>query len=56
MFRVRAVNRQGESAPLQSSEPVIAKDPFGKPEKPGTPQVVGKLPYKKIVSFEKEQL
>uniref|UniRef100_A0A1B0CYV7 Uncharacterized protein n=1 Tax=Phlebotomus papatasi TaxID=29031 RepID=A0A1B0CYV7_PHLPP len=38
-FRVRAVNKQGESAPLATSQPITAKDPFGRPEKPGTPQV-----------------
>lgn len=41
MFRVRAVNRQGESPNLMGLEPITAKDPFGKPEKPGTPEVTG---------------
>ncbi|KAL0267677.1 UNVERIFIED_CONTAM: hypothetical protein PYX00_009872 [Menopon gallinae] len=37
-FRVKAVNKMGESLPLVGSEPVTAKDPFSKPDKPGTPQ------------------
>ena len=36
-FRVRAVNKQGESLPLTGLESITAKDPFGKPEKPGAP-------------------
>lgn len=36
-FRVRAVNKQGESLPLATSQPTTAKDPFGKPDKPGQP-------------------
>lgn len=39
-FRVRAVNKQGESAPLTGLESIFALDPFGKPEKPGMPTVV----------------
>jgi hypothetical protein len=39
-FRVRAVNKQGESAPLNGLESIIAVDPFGRPEKPGIPSVV----------------
>ncbi|KAM3957310.1 projectin protein bent isoform 8-T9 [Aphomia sociella] len=38
-FRVRAVNKQGESQPLVGHEPVTAKDPYGTPDKPGTPVV-----------------
>jgi Immunoglobulin I-set domain/Fibronectin type III domain len=37
-FRVRAVNKQGESLPLTGREPITAKDPFGKPDKPGAPE------------------
>ncbi len=37
-FRVRAVNRQGESQPLATSSTVTAKDPYEKPDKPGTPE------------------
>jgi hypothetical protein len=29
-FRVKAVNKYGESDPLQSSKPIVAKNPFGK--------------------------
>ena len=39
-FRVKAVNRQGESLPLSMSDSITAKDPFGKPDKPGTPEVL----------------
>lgn len=39
-FRVRAVNKQGESQPLTTAQPITAKDPFGKPDKPGQPQPV----------------
>ena len=28
-FRVRAVNNEGESEPLEATEPVLAKDPYG---------------------------
>lgn len=38
-FRVRAVNKQGESQPLATQTPITAKDPYGKPDKPGQPQV-----------------
>lgn len=37
-FRVKAVNKQGESVPLGTHQSVTAKDPFGRPEKPGQPQ------------------
>ncbi|KAL1383363.1 hypothetical protein pipiens_013162 [Culex pipiens pipiens] len=36
-FRVRAVNKQGESIPLSTSQPITAKDPYAKPDKPGKP-------------------
>ncbi|ODM93780.1 Twitchin [Orchesella cincta] len=39
-FRVKAVNRQGESQPLTGTQAVTAKDPFAKPDKPGVPDVV----------------
>lgn len=41
-FRVRAVNKQGESLPLTGQSTVTAKDPFNKPDKPGAPEPVGK--------------
>lgn len=37
-FRVRACNKEGESAPLQTSEAITAKDPFTRPDRPGAPQ------------------
>lgn len=39
-FRIRAVNKQGESPPLNGLESIFANDPFSKPEKPGTPSIV----------------
>jgi predicted phage tail protein len=41
-FRVKAVNKQGESQPLTASDMVTAQDPFSKPDKPGRPEVMGK--------------
>ncbi|XP_014665457.1 PREDICTED: twitchin-like isoform X3 [Priapulus caudatus] len=38
-FRVKACNKQGESAPLETHKPVIAKNPYDEPDKPGTPNV-----------------
>ncbi|XP_018789320.1 PREDICTED: twitchin isoform X17 [Bactrocera latifrons] len=37
-FRVRAVNKQGESSPLATTQSITAKDPFSRPDKPGQPQ------------------
>ncbi|XP_065220483.1 twitchin isoform X27 [Planococcus citri] len=37
-FRVKAVNKEGESQPLKGDYPVTAKDPFGKPGQPGQPK------------------
>jgi hypothetical protein len=39
-FRVKAVNKEGESLPLETLSPIIAKDPFSVAEKPGTPEAV----------------
>ena len=36
-FRIRAINKQGESGPLTGLESITAKDPFSRPEKPGVP-------------------
>ena len=33
-FRVKAVNKEGESDPLESAEPVEAKNPYREPEPP----------------------
>ncbi|KPU74929.1 uncharacterized protein Dana_GF19006, isoform G [Drosophila ananassae] len=40
MFRVSAVNEEGESEPLTSLVGVVAKDPFDEPNKPGAPEVI----------------
>lgn len=32
-FRVKAVNKEGESEPLETEEPIIAKNPYGKLQK-----------------------
>lgn len=34
-FRVKAVNKEGESIPLETLSPIIAKDPFSVADKPG---------------------
>ncbi|KHJ84916.1 fibronectin type III domain protein, partial [Oesophagostomum dentatum] len=39
-FRVKAVNRYGESDPLEAQKSIIAKDPFELADKPGTPEIV----------------
>ncbi|XP_026681918.1 twitchin-like [Diaphorina citri] len=38
-FRVKAVNKIGESLPLVCQSPITAKDPFGRPDRPGQPTV-----------------
>lgn len=38
-FRVRAVNKEGKSEPLETSGSYEAKNPFEKPTKPGRPEV-----------------
>lgn len=37
-FRVRAVNKEGDSEPLETEGTIIAKNPFDEPGKPGRPQ------------------
>lgn len=37
-FRVRAVNKEGESEPLETEATIIAKNPFDEPGKPGRPE------------------
>ncbi|CAJ0587388.1 unnamed protein product, partial [Mesorhabditis spiculigera] len=37
-FRVAAVNSEGESIPLETFSPIIAKNPYDKPGKPGQPE------------------
>jgi len=39
-FRVRAVNKEGKSAPLETSGVYEAKNPFEVPTKPGRPKVI----------------
>lgn len=41
-FRVKAVNKIGESLPLTTFDSITAKDPYGKPDKPGVPKATGK--------------
>lgn len=31
-FRVKAVNKEGESEPLETEEPILARNPYGKNE------------------------
>lgn len=33
-FRVKAVNKEGESEPLESKDPVEAKNPYREPDPP----------------------
>lgn len=44
-FRVRAVNKIGESLPLNTFDSITAKDPYGKPDKPGAPVATGEKLY-----------
>ncbi|KAG0717143.1 Twitchin [Chionoecetes opilio] len=37
-FRVKAVNPEGESEPLEADKAIIAKNPFDPPSKPGKPK------------------
>ena len=39
-FRIRAVNKEGKSEPLETSGVHEAKNPFEDPTKPGRPKVV----------------
>lgn len=38
-FCVKAVNKYGESDPLESIKSIIAKDPFDTADRPGTPEI-----------------
>lgn len=38
-FRVKAINKEGESDPLESIQPVLAKNPYDEPGKPGKPVI-----------------
>lgn len=37
-FRVKAVNKEGDSEPLETEGTIIAKNPFDEPDKPGRPE------------------
>ncbi|KAL3252348.1 hypothetical protein MRX96_017667 [Rhipicephalus microplus] len=37
-FRVKAVNKEGESEPLETDIPITAKDPYDAPSAPGKPE------------------
>jgi hypothetical protein len=39
LFRVRAVNKEGESEPLETSGATLAKNPFDEPSAPGKPDI-----------------
>jgi predicted phage tail protein len=39
-FRVKAVNKEGQSEPLQTDRETIAKNPYDEPGKPGAPDIV----------------
>ncbi|XP_074598807.1 projectin protein bent isoform X2 [Brevipalpus obovatus] len=51
-FRVKAVNKEGESEPLQTLAPITAKDPFSEPGQPGTPEVTAFSPDSIDVKWE----
>lgn len=38
-FRVKAINDEGESEPLESEGTIVAKNPYDIPGKPGTPEI-----------------
>lgn len=39
LFRVRAVNKEGESEPLETATATLARNPFDEPTAPGQPQI-----------------
>ena len=39
-FRVRAVNKEGESPNLEGREAILAKNPYDEPGAPGKPEIV----------------
>lgn len=39
-FRVKAVNKEGESDPLETTDAIIAKNPYDEPSPPGKPDIV----------------
>ena len=49
---MKAVNKLGESMPLTGQSPITAKDPFKKPDKPGTPIASGSQNFCLICMFK----
>lgn len=39
-FRVRAKNKEGESEPLETTDAILARNPYDEPSKPGKPDIV----------------
>ncbi|PNF43664.1 hypothetical protein B7P43_G15461, partial [Cryptotermes secundus] len=39
-FRVKAVNKEGESEPLETEEPILARNPYDEPGPPGKPDII----------------
>lgn len=39
-FRVKAVNKEGESDPLETTEPIVARNPYDEPGIPGKPEII----------------
>lgn len=39
LFRVRAVNKEGESEPLETSGATLARNPYDEPSAPGKPEI-----------------
>lgn len=39
LFRVKAINSEGESEPLETEVPITAKNPFCEPDEPGKPDI-----------------
>ena len=40
LFRVRAINKEGESEPLEVTSAILAKNPFDEPAVPGQPEIL----------------
>lgn len=52
-FRVRAVNKEGESPNLETREKILAKNPFDEPSKPGTPEI---LDWDSVIKIKIEKI
>uniref|UniRef100_T1GCH3 Twitchin n=1 Tax=Megaselia scalaris TaxID=36166 RepID=T1GCH3_MEGSC len=39
-FRVKAINKEGESEPLETFDYILAKNPYDEPMKPGKPEII----------------